>query len=58
MARGPDPRFVISGKMELTTGATRFRRKLSRLEGMPRASFPQLGGKLELPIHTWHWLLN
>ena len=37
-------------------GATRFRRKLSRLEGMPGATCPQSGGKLELPTHSWLWL--
>ena len=39
-------------------GATRFRRKLSRPEGMPGPTCPQLGGKLELPTTTWHLLLN
>jgi len=37
-------------------GATRFRRKLSRLEGMPGATCPQSGGKLELPTNSWLWL--
>ncbi len=37
-------------------GATRFRRKLSRPEGMPGATCPQSGGKTELPTHRWLWL--
>ena len=38
---------------ELSMGATRFRRKLSRPEGMPGATCPQSGGKLELPTQSW-----
>ena len=39
-------------------GATRFRRKLSRPEGMPGATCPQQGGKLETPTQTWLLLPN
>ena len=36
------------------TGATRFRRKLSRLEGMPGPTCPQSGGTTQLATHSWH----
>ena len=48
-ARGP-------GGYNKGKGATRFRRKLWRLEGMPDATCPQSGGKTELPTLSWLWL--
>ena len=44
--------------LEWFQGATRFRRKLSRHEGMPGTTCPQRGGKLEMPTTTWHLQLN
>jgi len=53
VSHSPQPSGIIHEE-----GATRFRRKLSRPEGMPGPTCPQLGGKLEMPTTTWHLQLN
>jgi hypothetical protein len=50
--------FAAGAILESSLGATRFRRKLSRPEGMPGATCPLSGGKLQLPIRSWLSLLN
>jgi hypothetical protein len=42
----------------VATGATRFRRKLSRPEGMPGATCPQSGGTVQLATLSWLSLPN
>jgi hypothetical protein len=49
-----NPTLILEKVLKCEKGATRFRRKLSRLEGMQGATCPQSGGKLELPINHWH----
>jgi hypothetical protein len=44
--RRPTLNALEHDKMGLPTGATRFRRKLSRLEGMPGLTCPQSGEKV------------
>jgi predicted nucleotide-binding protein (sugar kinase/HSP70/actin superfamily) len=62
LADGPSPivrrpnlvRAAAGGILSTPTGATRFRRKLSRLEGMPGPTCPQSGGTTQLATHSWH----
>ena len=41
------------GILESPTGATRFRRKLPLLEGMPGTTRPQQGGTTQLATLSW-----
>jgi hypothetical protein len=51
-----NPTLAGYGDRIVGMGATRFRRKLSRPEGMPAATCPLSGGKLELATLRCLWL--
>jgi hypothetical protein len=50
--------WAENGILVVPTGATRFRRKLSRPEGMPGVTYPQLGETTQLATHSWLSLPN
>jgi len=45
--------MTIEDSWQLPLKPARFRRKLSRLEGMPGATCPQSGGTTQLATHSW-----